>query len=298
MSAERCSVPGHMLSLVLIMAAALNSCAPPAEPGPASPSRLPAPRSTPRAVIPLNDYVAGLKTVDVAVGRDTLPFLFDTGGGGVVVTPEVAEAMGCEPFGRVTGFRHSGETISTPRCAPTALALSGWPVEVETGPFDLMSLLQGAPAVGGLIGLTAFMGDTITVDWARGRVVVESPESFRTQVAGARRLEVRPSRQGGGAFLDIFVRVMAPRGDLWLEMDSGNTGPVLLSPHAARQLGLELSASEPRPVVLELAGFGPVEVMAVERETIYDGLLNAAFHAAYSVTLDLAQMRAWIRKSD
>ena len=212
------------------------------------------------------------------------------------MTPEVADAMGCEPFGRITGFRHNGDPISGPRCGPTTLILAGWPVEVETGPYDLMSLLRGAPVVEGLIGLTAFIGDTVTVDWAANQLIVESPESFRTRITGTRPLQVRPSRQGGGAFLDLFVRVVAARGDLWLEMDSGNTGPVLLSPHAARQLGVELSPSEPRPVLLQFAGFGPVEVMALERETIYDGLLNAAFHAAHSVTLDLARMRAWMRE--
>lgn len=298
MSSQRRSLLGLRSSRAMALAALLTSCTPAAAPGPSSISSVTSPGPAgPHAIIPLNEYVAGLKTIEVAVAADTLPFLFDTGGGGALVTPEVAEAMGCEPFGRITGFRHTGEAVSAPRCGSTTLALAGWPVEVEAGPYDLMSLLRGAPVVGGLIGLTAFVGDTVTVDWGGSRLIVESPESFRTRIAEARSLQVRPSRQGGGAFLDIFVRVAAARGDLWLEMDSGNTGPVLLSPHAARQLGLELSPSEPRAVILEFPGFGPVEIMAVERETIYDGLLNAAFHSAYIVTLDLARMQAWMRES-
>jgi hypothetical protein len=95
----------------------------------------------PQAEIALRQYVGPLKSVQVAVGGETLPFILDTGGGFTIVTPEVAKKTGGVPFGRLTGFRHNGERIETQRCSKTTFGLGGMNVAVETAVFDLMAVL-------------------------------------------------------------------------------------------------------------------------------------------------------------
>lgn len=282
---------------------ALVGCAhPPATGARAAPTAPGSPRATvtdtagPGAVLRLEPYLGGLLTVPVAVGDRTLPYLFDTGGGGTLHTPEAAAAAGCEPFGRVTGFRHDGEQVHARRCPAAPLVIDGWRAPArETGVFDLMALLpDGVPELGGLVALRTFDGLGVTLELDRRRVVVESPASLRRRVAGMTEVPVRAGRQSGGSMLDVFLPFRADGGPLWMELDSGNTGPVLIAPHAAAQLGLELSTSEARTVTLHLEGFGPVEVEALEKEMLYDGLLNAAFLRRLRVTLDLAEIRAWV----
>ena len=57
--------------------------------------------------VALVDYLEVLQTVDVEIGGRRLPFLFDTAGGATLVTPALANDIGCEPFGRATGSRAS-----------------------------------------------------------------------------------------------------------------------------------------------------------------------------------------------
>jgi hypothetical protein len=233
----------------------------------------------------------------VAVGDSTLPFIFDTGGGITLVTPEVAAAMGCDPFGRSVGFRHNGDEVVVQRCPPVALRLQEWAVAPrEVAVWDLMSLLpDGVPAVGGIVALDAFDGRGLTLDLAEDRVVVESEESMGRRVRGGTELRMRESRGMAGASVDAFLAFDGDRGPLWFELDSGNAGPVLIAPHVAEALGLDLSTTEPRMVTLTLTGYGPVTVEALEQDgMIYDGLLSAGFLESVTLTLDLRHERAWI----
>ena len=80
------------------------------------------------------------------------------------------------------------------------------------------------------------------------------------------------------------------------QVDTGNTGPVLLSPHALRQLGLSWEkGAEPwaGPVRLDIIGLGEIEVSAAEAELIYDGVLNFETIKQLILTIDLPNARAW-----
>ena len=246
--------------------------------------------------IAMRPYIATLRTVSVSVGRETLPFLFDTGGGFTVLTPETARVAGCAPFGRLTGFRSSGERLDLPRCGPVTLVVGDVPLVGEVAVLDVMRLLEGAPTIGGILSLQSLEGRAFTLDLSGNRLVLETRDSLAARTAGRSPVAVRLSRQAGGAAIDLFLEVAAPGGSLWLELDSGNAGPVLLSPHAITQLGLTTKGEAPQRVTLDVRGLGPIAVEAVTKDLIYDGLLNARFLESVVITVDLASGRAWITK--
>jgi hypothetical protein len=76
-------------------------------------------------------------------------------------------------------------------------------------------------------------------------------------------------------------------GPVWLELDSGNTGPSILAPHAVEELGI--AAGGP----IDIEGLGPTPCDWVERDIIYDGNLGAAFLEERVLTLDLTNERAF-----
>jgi hypothetical protein len=125
-------------------------------------------------------------------------------------------------------------------------------------------------------------------------MVVETQKSLAARTRGARGLEVRVGRQGGGATLDLFVAIEGKHGPLWFELDRGNLAPVLIAPHAFLELGIAPPPSEhTASVELPIQGLGAVKCDVAAKEWIYDGLLNAQFFRRYALTTDLAASRAW-----
>jgi hypothetical protein len=253
----------------------------------------PFPRQADPIEVPLATYIANLRTLPVTLGNDTVPFLLDTGGGFTVLTPEVARAAGCVPFGRVTGFRSSGERLDLRRCGPVSMRLGPLTVQTEAAIMDVMALLKGAPPIGGVVSLHTFQEGAFTLDLAANRLVVESRRSLAQRITKMTQVAVRTSRQAGGAALDVFLAIDTQGGPIWLELDSGNAGPVLLSPHALAQLGLSLPEDQPRQVTLNVRGLGPTPLEVAVKDLIYDGLLNAAFLESVVLTVDLPSARAW-----
>jgi hypothetical protein len=241
----------------------------------------------------LTPYVGRLRTIGVSAGNETAAFLLDTGGGLTVLMPEVARTAGCVPFGRVTGFRSSGERFDFPRCGPVTLKLGPQSVRTEAVILDLAPLLKGAPAIAGIVSLHTLRGGAFTLDLTGNRLTLETSASLARRIKGVPELSIRTSRQAGGAALDLFLEVRATPGSIWLEVDSGNAGPTLMSPHALSQLGASLSAEGPQPLALDVRGIGLVTTDAVAKDLIYDGLLNAAFLESIVLTVDLSSERAW-----
>jgi hypothetical protein len=152
--------------------------------------------------------------------------------------------------------------------------------------------------LGGLVGLDAFQNRVLTIDLGSNHLVLETDRSLAERTRTLHPMQMRLSRQAGGASVDVFVGVRAQRGTLWLELDTGNMGPVMLAPHAREQLGLPPAASDvearaAQPVSLDIVGVGPTELPAVTRDVIYDGVLNAEFVEGTLLTLDLRTGRMW-----
>ena len=248
--------------------------------------------ASPLGELRLEPYEAGLYTVTVEAGFGDLRFLFDTGGGVTAVTPAVAEALGCQTSGRITGHRMSGEAFEVDTCGGARLRAGTFTIDVDTlAVRDINPLLpEGWPELDGVLSLHSLAGHAATLDLAGGRVVVESGRSLERRVSGMRRMTARLGRQAGGEGLDLFVAVAGPAADLWFELDTGNTGPVLIAPHAAQALGLGSAGGRAE---LFVAGLGAVVTDIAEADLIIDGNLGAGFASRFMLTVDLERGRLW-----
>src|SRR5436853_431318 len=142
---------------VLFLCGALLSCSRPQEKAAAG--------QEPLGVIPLEPYLQAQTVVHAIVKGQPGTFLFDTGEGISSFSPAFAAKIGCKPWGRVTGFRMSGERLDNAHCDQVAFALAGQnfiaPVVITV---DIMSFLgPDVPPVDGAIGLDLFAGRVITI---------------------------------------------------------------------------------------------------------------------------------------
>ena len=236
-----------------------------------------------------------LRTVEVTVNGHESPFILDTGAGVTVLTPEETRYAGCTPFGQITGFRADGGRVTSSRCGPVTLAVEGYRVDREVAEFDLDKLLgKGAPPIGGIVGLASFDGAAITLDLAHDRVIVETRHSLAQRIREMRPVSIRIVRGPGGDVVP-FIEARARTGTLWMEVDSGNDGPVFLAPHAQQQLGISIPEHGKRRLDIDVVGLGSVPVTAASRDLIYDGQLNPAFLRQILLTIDFGQGKAWAR---
>jgi hypothetical protein len=244
--------------------------------------------------IQLHPYAGtALRTIEVTVNGHTTPFLFDTGGGLTLINLDHLTKSDRSPFGRVFGYRADGEKVSLQRYGPVRLDFGGYKTEGEVGVFDLTALLgKGAPPVGGLVGMSSFEGRALTCEMASDRLTVESPSSLERRIRGMHELNVRYVKGAGGDVVP-FIEARAKTGTIWLEVDSGNNGPVFLAPHAIEQLGIQIPKSGKAELELDVIGLGPISVTVAPRDMIYDGELNPQFLRQLRLTFDLASGRAW-----
>lgn len=248
--------------------------------------------------IPLSDYLGILHTVEATVAGQTGTFLFDTGGGVSVVTPEFAERIGCTPWGNLSGFRLSGERLDLKRCDDVVFDL-GDGVSLASpaaGVFDLKALLPPEGPVDGILSLDAFVDQPFTLDIAAGRIVLETPASLAARIDGAVEVPVHFARQAGGYSLTVLALVETDAGDLWMQLDSGGVPPLLLAPHAAAAMGVPETA---QPISLGLGADerrATVDVVPTVRPNmIIDGNIGEPTMARMLLTFDLANGKLWAR---
>lgn len=274
--ALRCAAAGKFGAALIALVACGSACAGPIQ-------------------LMLSPYAnSDLRTVAVSVGGHESPFIFDTGAGDTALTPQEIGYAGCVPFGQVTAFRATGGQLTFSRCGPVMLQIEGYRVDREVVEFDLMKLIGKAPPVGGIVGLASFDGQPITIDLAHDRVTIETARSLARRIRGMRPVNVRVTLDASGA-VEPFIEARAATGTLWLEVDSGNNGPVFLAPHAQQQLGITIPQHTTRPFDLDVIGLGRVPITVASRNLIYDGQLDPAFLRRIVLTLDLAHGRAWAR---
>lgn len=247
-------------------------------------------------VVPLKMYLGVVPSLQVRVAGHDTTFLLDTAGGLTVLTPQAARAVGCRPWGRLTGFRMRGDRIDMKRCDKVVLRPEGARLGLpEVGVWDIGRLLpKGAPPIGGSIALDAFAGRAVTLDLAGGRLVLETPRSLVERVRHARSVPVRFKREVDGAALVPLIGVRTPRGRLWMELDCGSDGGVLVNRPVASALGLDPSQKGTQQLSARLGRGIRLRAKANVMDLILDGNIGAPVLRRWIITLDLAHRRMWL----
>jgi hypothetical protein len=147
----------------------------------------------------------------------------------------------------------------------------------------------------GIIGLNLFEGRTVTLDFAAGTMTLESEASRAARITGMRPLRIRLKREIDGSALAVMAAVPTKKGALWLELDSGNGGTVLVSKPVAELVGMDAKIEGKQPADFEvLDDIRATTGDAFTPDMIMDGNLGMPFLRNWVVTLDLARGLAWI----
>lgn len=252
--------------------------------------------------VSLDPYFRQLTTVQVTSGSQSLTLLLDTGGGQTLITPEAAGRLGCVPFGMRTGYRMSGERVVFQRCESIPLRIGGVPLNApEVGVFDLMALLPPElPKLDGVLSLDSFDGLVVTIELPN-RLILESAGSAAPRRGLMTALTARRATGEGGNALTVFLAADAPRGPLWMLLDSGNLVGAILSPAAVSQLGVAPSSIQAEgdtrfiaDMPLRVRGLEALVGRVVVSDLIHDGALGADFMARGRVMFDLRDERLWV----
>jgi predicted aspartyl protease len=248
-------------------------------------------------VIPLSLYLGQFLSLDVSLHGRSERFLLDTGGGVSVVTPAFAARAGCKPWGQVTGFRMRGERLDLQRCDDLAFDISGLRLVSPTaGVWDLAGVFpKDAPPLAGSIALDALAGRAVTLDIAHRRLVVETPASLKARIRGATEVKVRLERDVQGLALTPLIAGETPTGRVWLTIDSGSDGQVIVNRPLAAALGLDAGHKGGQPLDMRLAGGVPVKTRALVQDLVIDGNIGAPVLRQWAVTIDLAHARMWLK---
>jgi Aspartyl protease len=248
-------------------------------------------------VVPLESYGESQKTIRAKINGHEGVFLFDSGGGVTIVTPEFAEAIGRKPWGKIVGFRMTGQRVDMGRCEEVTLDIAGLRQHLPIiGVFDLMSLCPpGAAKLDGLLALDAFANKSISIDLSNQRIVIETPESLAARINGATEEPVRVVRDAEGLALTLDAAVKTPNGTAWMELDTGNDGDIVVADWLAGEFGLDPTKQETRPIQFQLANGLKGEEPGRAHDLIMDGNLGSQVLRNWILTFDLPHGRAWLR---
>ena len=252
----------------------------------------------PEAVMKLEPYRRGV-AVRVDVNGKAGLFVFDSAGGGTVISPAFAKQVGCTPWGQEVGYSMTGTRFAMPRCDNFAFRVNGTRlVSPVAGVMDVAPLLaKDAEPIEGLLALDVFADKTITIDPAGGQLIVESAASAKARTAHARELPMTIARENGGIALATYVVVPTAKGPLRFEIDSGNGGTLLVSKAYADLLGLDPAASKPVPGSFKIADGIEAKGLILIKDININGNLGMPFLKDWVITLDLKHSRMWIQPS-
>jgi len=247
-------------------------------------------------VLPLEPFRKSVAVRAEIAGKERL-LMFDTGGAVSFISPELASELACEKGVRVIGFRMTGDRLETPRCDNVALSIAGheFPIPIA-GVYQTGELAAAGVTVDGLLALDVFAGRTVTLDFAGGRLIVETPASAAARVAGATELPARLGRELGGRGLVPYIDVPSSQGTLEFELDSGNGGTLLIAKPYAAGFGFDPDEG-PRMGSFPIGAGIAAEGLVIPADITLDGNLGMPFLKDYIVTLDLARGRVWLQRN-
>jgi hypothetical protein len=191
-----------------------------------------------------------------------------------------------------------GHRLDAMRCDGVPLDLAGFRV---SSPMALVLPPTAVEAndtnLAGSLALDAFDGRALTLDLAEGRLTIESKASLAERVRAMSPLPIHIAREACGRSLVVLAAVPTAKGTIWMELDSGNGGTILVSKPYAALLGLDSTAAGPQHGEWDVVKGVRVESDRVfTPDMIIDGNLGMPFLRRWVITLDLASGRAWIAR--
>ena len=149
-------------------------------------------------------------------------------------------------------------------------------------------------ALDGSLALDAFAGRALTLDLSAGQLIVDTPASLAARTARAVEVPVRFDRSAQGLALTPLVAVETAKGRLWMELDCGSDGALIVGRHATELLHLDPAAKGAQSLAATIAGGVALAGNARVEDLILDGNIGAPVLKRWIVTLDLARQRLWI----
>lgn len=256
---------------------------------------------TPAQTISLRKYAGNLKVVDVTIGAETYPFLFDTGGGDMFITPELCDLIGKRTYGRLVGYRMNGEMINFSRIDALSFMIGSEPLFCpEVGVWDLMKLLPPAfPKIYGVVSLKSFHDRSIRLDLHESRITILNKHDQKIAAGSMTELPAAFSTGISGQELNVFLPVSWQGTKYHFLFDTGNIDKVLVSRINAIEWNLQADSSNIERMQL---GKIPIEIAqfrdsldAASADIIYDGVLGFEFIAKHVFILDLKAKKVWMK---
>ena len=247
--------------------------------------------------VALVKYGGNLKKIAVSIEGKPYWFLFDSGAGETIISPELARLLNKQVYGSVTGYRHTGEKFMYQLCDGVSIKIGGAAIPHETlGVYDLMSFLpKGAPKIDGVISLKTFQGRILSIDLGANKLTLETKKSAKKKERHMAPVTSRFATGPDGSQLDIFTAIRREGKLYWFLLDTGNLQPVLVSSHVARDWGLAVEpASTSTARMMDIAfGKGTDAVAFSVDDMIYDGMLSFDFISKKVLLLDLGKKQMW-----
>ena len=252
-------------------------------------------------------YENHMLAVPVVVGDVETTFIFDTGIGVNLISPDLAAKVSCVSLGETyAGRRMSGQPVTVPMSTLSSLKLGDYASEnVAIGVFDLAG-------IAGLVSLTSFRTTPVTIDYQAGAIVIEDERSLADRLARGTSVPINVHEDGPYS-TDVYIDLTLPGGrSVKVEVDTGSDNLILNEPFAA-QSAIDLEAESTRRVrgqdetgheyaryfttlpgdisLTAAPAFRQHDPQVMFQKIIYDGLLGDSFLRNFVTTYDLANSR-------
>lgn len=148
-----------------------------------------------------------------------------------------------------------------------------------------------------VFSLKSFGNDILTIDLSNNILIIENKASAKRQIKTKTILSSRFANGPDGAELTIFIGIPKYGKMYWFLFDTGNIGPVILSPECAALWGLQSRAKDPDKPLTKLEfiiGQHKIEANSYSKKIIYDGALNFESISKYIFTIDFRKKNVWV----
>lgn len=246
--------------------------------------------------IRLKPYIENMKTVEVIIEGEKYNFLFDTGGGGTLISPEIAKHFNKKIYGSATGFRMSGEIIKVQKADHISMTIGYEKIDHPTvGVLDIMTILpKEFPKIDGVISLKSFTDHILTLNLAKNTIIIESHSSSKKAIQRKHLVSSRFANGLEATELNIFLNIPKDNQSYWFLLDSGNSGPLLLSTKTAATWKLSKDKDQMNSETPFIIGKKTFTSKSFTRDIIYDGVLNFETMCRYIFTIDFKNNKVWI----